>query len=419
MKFPHSIQNRIIKLFVVFTFFLSLVYSLFLLNYSWGVEEAIFYRLVANEEHFITEYYKENEEIPSPRLSFVTAYTRWQDLPVSVFQQHQLDPHRIEFELPGGGGIHIKTIVLGGNSVILAIDVTTFEVGKDYLPIISKQLVILLLIITVIALFVSFMVSRSAIRPLKRLTEKVESSKNTKINKDFSAEFEQNEVGFLAQTFETSILHLQNVLQRESDFTRDVSHELRTPITILRNLELKTREAANFNEKDSRQFHFAITQMQQTVTTLLALAREESLHIESVLLLSVLEDCVINHYELNQKQNFNLNVDIPANLQVQANENLLKILINNLLSNAVNYSSGKVLDIRFADNNIYFENKRHPIELNEPFSANSKGENSLGIGLGLNLVKRVCDLFNWQVNLDKHDDSFCLVITIIPNGLIN
>ena len=159
--------------------------------------------------------------------------------------------------------------------------------------------------------------------------------------------------------------------------------------------------------------------MQQTVTTLLALAREESLHIESVTLLSVLEDCVINHYELNQKQNFNLNIDIPANLQVQANENLLIILINNLLSNAVNYSSGNWLDIRCAGNKVYFENKRHPIELNEPFSAHSKGENSLGIGLGLNLVKRVCDLFNWQVNLEKHDDTFCLVITIIPNGLIN
>ena len=256
MKFPHSIQSRIIKLFVVFTFFLSLLYSLLLLSYSWGVEEAIFYRLVEDEEHFITEYYKENGEIPSPRLRFVTAYTRWQDLPASVFQQHQLEPRRIEFELPDGGGIHIKKIVLGGKLVILAIDVTTFEVGKDYRPIIFKQLVILLLIITAIALFVSFMVSRSAIRPLKRLTEKVESSKKTKINKEFSAEFEQNEVGFLAQTFETSILHLQNVLQRESDFTRDVSHELRTPITILRNLELKTRKTPNFNEKDSRQFLF-------------------------------------------------------------------------------------------------------------------------------------------------------------------
>ena len=62
-------------------------------------------------------------------------------------------------------------------------------------------------------------------------------------------------------------------------------------------------------------------------------------------------------------------------------------------------------------NDIYFENKTDAFELSEPFKANSRGDDSMGIGLGLNLVKRLCDSFGWNVDLKTDDDIFCIIIS--------
>lgn len=413
-KYP-TIQNQITKLFLGFTLTLSLVYSLLLLGYSWVVEDNIFNRLVKNEAQFIVDYYYQNGQITAPRSDFINLYSSWNDLPGNIAHLHQLDPNRIEFESPIGDSLHVKPIVLGSKSFVLAANVSAFEVGKDYLPIISLWLIVIVIIISSLALLVSIFISKRAIKPLKHLTQKVATSHSAKIDDTFSDEFPNNEVGYLAKTFQSSILHLQEVLQRESDFTRDASHELRTPITILRNIKTKLKKQGGLDSLDNKnfkQFSYAVSQLQLTVTTLLALAREESVQAQELKLLAVLEDCIINHYELSQNKEFELFIDIPASYKVKANQNLLKILLNNLLSNAINYASRNSLTIKAIGTDIYFENKASTHPPSEPFKAHSRGEDSMGIGLGLNLVKRLCSSFGWQVNLKNNKENFCIVISI-------
>jgi len=411
MIFEHSIQNQITRLFLGFTIVLSLIYSLLILGYSWVVEDNIFNRIVDDESNYIVEHYQETNEIPQPRSAFVSLYNSWQELPGDIFRLHQLDPKRIEFESVQGGSLHVKSMVLGNDTLILVADVSKFEVGKDYLPYISSWLMVVVLLINGIALVVSFVMSKRVVKPLKRLTQKVSGSKSTTISQTFSDEFPSNEVGFLAKTIEENILHIQTVLHREADFTRDVSHELRTPITVLRNIETKAKKNPELASSDLIKFGDAVSQLQLTVTTLLALAREESSEIEELSFIAALESCIINHYELSQNENFDLKIDIPIGFKVKANKNLLNILLNNLLTNAVNYSSENNLCIKTIDNNIYFENKSTSLALSDPFKANVRGDNSVGIGLGLNLVQRLCDSFGWKVELKTDNNAFCIIIS--------
>ena len=95
-----------------------------------------------------------------------------------------------------------------------------------------------------------------------------------------------------------------------------------------------------------------------------------------------------------------------------ANKNLLKILINNLLSNAVRYSSGNWLSISIVNDVLIFENSTSLLILPDPFESNAKGENSVGIGQGLNLVKRVCALFDWEIHLELTEDNFKIKIRL-------
>lgn len=410
-KKHQSIQSKITQLFLGFTICLSFIYSFLLLGYSWVIEDNIFNRLVENEARFIIDYYEKHSEITQPRLKFITLYQSWQQLPDNIFHIHQLDPERIEFDLADGGSLHVTTIVLAGTPMILAANVSAFEVSKDYLPFLSFWLLLLVAVIIGCALILSIKMSKKVLKPLKQLTEKVAATKNIEMSQCFANEFPDNEVGYLAKTIEESILHLQSVLQRETDFTRDASHELRTPITILRNLHAKESNNRLLDSKDREIFGDAISRLQLTVTTLLALAREESAKTEDLIFLRVLEDCVVNHYEISQNENFELNIEVPANFRVKANLNLLKILINNLLTNAVNYTTENGLTVKVVGSNIYFENQARLTELERPFDANSRGENSLGIGLGLNLVKRLCDSFGWRVRLDNQRSLFRICIS--------
>jgi signal transduction histidine kinase len=414
MKFKHSIYRRIIATFLLFTVFLCVMFSFLLLAYAWVIEDNIFNRFVDNEAVFISKHYQKTSQIIEPRMRFMQLYNNWQELPADIAQQHIQAPDKIEFDLTTGGSLHVKVLTLGHSQYVLAADVSGFEVSKDYLPVISIWILALVLAISAIALYISLMVAKNAVGPLKRLTEKVSSSKNDNPLSNFSKSFPNNEIGYLAQTFENTFEHLQQILQRESDFTRDVSHELRTPTTILKNLMHSTshQTSITLNKKESRQFCYAVSEMEQTITTLLALARQESLNVEKLSLLATIEDCVINHYELNDNENFTLEVQIDSQYKLVANKNLLKILINNLLSNAVRYSSGNWLNITFLDNILIFENASRPLLLTDPFKTNCKGENSEGIGQGLNLVKRVCTLFDWDVKHESTENNFKIKIRL-------
>ena len=341
-------------------------------------------------------------------------YNNWQALPAEIGQQHIQAPDKIEFDLATGGSLHIKVLTLGQSQFVLAADVSGFEVSKDYLPVISLWILAVIIGMSVIALVISLVIAKNAVGPLKRLTEKVAASKNDKRAYNFSKNFPNNEIGYLAQTFEKTFDHLQQILQRESDFTRDVSHELRTPTTILKNLMqgASDKTSITLNKKESRQFCYAVLEMEQTITTLLALARQESLHFEELSLLAIIEGCVINHYELNDNDAFRLQVLVERHYKLVVNKNLLKILINNLLSNAVRYSSGNWLCISIVDDVLIFENSTNPLVLSDPFKSNAKGENSEGIGQGLNLVKRVCALFDWEINLELTEGNFKIKIAL-------
>jgi signal transduction histidine kinase len=412
MKFKHSIYRRIVATFLLFTVFLCVIFSFLLLAYAWVIEDNIFNRFVDNEASYITRHYENTGQVIEPRIRFMQLYNNWQSLPAEIAQQHIQTPDQIEFDLPAGGSLHIKVLTLGHSEYVLAADVSGFEVSKDYLPLISIWILAVILGISAIALYISLVIAKNAVGPLKQLTEKVASSKNDKRSSNISQNFPNNEIGYLAQTFEKTFDHLQQILQRESDFTRDVSHELRTPTTILKNLMHASSQKASItlNQKESRQFCYAVLEMEQTITTLLALARQESLHFEELSLLAIIEDCVINHYELNNNDTFILQVQVDSQYKLVVNKNLLKILINNLLSNAVRYSSGDWLSISIVNDVLIFENSSSPLLLPDPFKTNSKGENSEGIGQGLNLVKRVCTLFDWHVALESTENNFKIKI---------
>ena len=406
MAKAHSIKRRIYILFASFTLFTCLSYSILLLGYSWVVEDNVFNRIVSDEADYIQTQFAENGTIIEPRSPFLTLYESWQALPVSIYQQHLRDPAQIEFTGDDIGTLHLRPIELGTETYILVADVSVFEVGGKYLPYISLSLIAVLVLFSLLALAFAWPVASAASKPLIQLKNNVEAIDLKEFKSGFAKDFPNNEIGFLAHEIERSMLHIQTVLKRESDFTRDVSHELRTPTTILKNLASQAEENPALSPKQIDHLTGAVQDLEQTIDTLLALAREETQHLQAIVFLNALENCIIKNMALSKQEDFELDIDIPQDLTIEANANLLALLINNLLMNALTYASEKRLKIYTCENTIVFENPAARYEGKNPMDDRNKGENSKGLGLGLYLVERICTVFGWHVSVTTENGLF-------------
>ena len=49
--------------------------------------------------------------------------------------------------------------------------------------------------------------------------------------------------------------------------------------------------------------------------------------------------------------------------------------------------------------------------IKNPFDANIRGNESVGIGLGLNIVKRLCDKFSWKASIKTDKSTFCVILS--------
>ena len=408
-----SIAKTMSRFFVFFTLILASVYSLLILLYSWMVEDNIFNRLLQYEAQKIEVAFKGTGKVNPPSVDFIELHQGWESLPESIVREHKIKPSKIEFELEDSKTVHIRVLTLKDQEYILLADVGQLEVSRDYLPYVGSYLAIILLVIAVVALWVAFRVASKITSPLSSLVREVQRQTDSELSKGFAADFPDNEIGILAQTIETSMNNLQAAIQRESHFTKDVSHELRTPITVLKNLATRVQPSEVMRDEERRQLSDGVLQLEQLTQTLLALARNENRLLQEVDAVVLIENCVLTHHGLNftdKGKRLQVELELPEAKILRANEPLLKILIDNLLSNAVQYASDSKLRLSLKQDALEFSNTfLHPSP-SYPERSGVKSAQSHGIGQGLSLIDRICQQFGWKMSVQSSNQLFVLTV---------
>ena len=96
-----------------------------------------------------------------------------------------------------------------------------------------------------LAVFLSRLATRAAIRPVAELTETAEHVASRATCRDGSRPQGEDEVSRLASSFNTMLEALERSQRAQRQLVADASHELRTPLTSLRtNLEVLARGGA-------------------------------------------------------------------------------------------------------------------------------------------------------------------------------
>ena len=199
--------------------------------------------------------------------------------------------------------------------------------------------------------------------------------------------------------------HLKLALKRESDFTRDLSHELRTPLTVIKNV-LALAEQRPESTQDRQQLEQASRQIERTVETLLTLAREESLDMERLAIRSLIEDCFLAIHQEPGGNEFKLDLDVPGDLKLDANRQLLNLLFNNLLENAIQHASEPGLRIFLQGDALVLENPMQGELVDNIFKQDKKGLSSRGLGHGLYLVERIVDTLGWRCHASLEQGQY-------------
>lgn len=225
-----------------------------------------------------------------------------------------------------------------------------------------------------------------------------------------SEDFPHDEVGELAHAFEQSLNRLADFIDRERAFTADVSHELRTPIAVIRGAAEVLLADDSRPEKDRlrlERIERGAADMADLSTALLAMARERDDERRAPIdLAALIEESMEKHQHLLGNRAVEVSLEISARPHIPTDANLFAIVINNLLRNSFTYTERGSIRIRLDEESLVVADTGLGIPraaLDKVFQRLYKGAHSEGAGIGLSLVKKICDRYGWSIVLESEE----------------
>ena len=263
------------------------------------------------------------------------------------------------------------------------------------------------------ALLAGWLVARNGLRPLRRLTSRVEHIAMTEDLRPLRVEGD-DEVARLATAFNQMLLALGASRDRQRRLVADASHELRTPLTSLRtNLDLLRQAEGNTAlPADARlelldDVRGQIEELSALVGDLVELARDEPTTrvVAEVDLADVVERAVTRVRRRAQGVSFDVDLD-PW--RVVGDSSSLERAVTNLLDNAAKWSppEGTVF-VRLTDGVLTVDDQGTGVaEADRPhvFERFYRAEESRampGSGLGLAIVRQVIDRHGGQLQVTE------------------
>jgi signal transduction histidine kinase len=199
-------------------------------------------------------------------------------------------------------------------------------------------------------------------------------------------------------------------MEKERAFTADAAHELRTPLAAIAAQAQVAARARDAAERDHALAQLATSARRAShlVEQLLTLARLDpaaNLPMSDVRLDMLAAEVCADHGAAALEKNITLELDAPAPVTLRANDAMLRILLRNLLDNAVRYTpAGGKVGVGVTARMLTVSDSGPGIPADQRDEAMQRlhrlaGQDIEGSGLGLSIVARIAELHGAKLEL--------------------
>lgn len=273
----------------------------------------------------------------------------------------------------------------------------TFEFG-DLLYVLIGSILALFLLFFVFTYLVDFYLKKKVWSPFNDTLEKLddydlEIGRNLSLTNSGIKEFDK-----LNEVVNKMVGKINSDYENTKNFSEDISHEMQTPLAIIKSRIDIIRQQHTL-DKDSivslSVISNAVSRLSNLNKSLLLLTKirnDQFQDIVKVNVKQVITDFLENIEELIEAKA--ITVDIACgDLFIDMDLTLSDILISNLLVNAIRHNTNEgFVKIQLSDDKLIIENSCLPQENKENlFDRMVSNKSKDSIGLGLNLVKSICD----------------------------
>lgn len=211
----------------------------------------------------------------------------------------------------------------------------------------------------------------------------------------------------------------RRIFLEQKEFIENASHELQTPLAVFQSKLDNLMQSPSLVESDAdtiQELEETAQRMARLNKNLLLLSKidnEQFADLTEVNVAELLQAVLSNVKLVTEPQNLTIEMDIRTCV-LRSNKTLIEILLTNLLHNAVRHTErdGRVA-VSLIDNVFKITNTGLPLTMSSEkmfkrFSSESLNDNSTGIGLAI--VKKICDVCRYQIRYEFKSNEHCFTV---------
>ncbi len=292
------------------------------------------------------------------------------------------------------------------NAFKIEIYTSTIE-KKDLIETIAYWLISLVLILLITIIIVYIWIYKKSMKPLYILLNWQRNYNLTGKNPPLPDMYSIKEFEELYRATNQSTQRMEKAYSDQKHFIGNASHEIQTPLAVsinrlenLLNLDLTQEQAEEIIKTISSLEQ--LTRLNKTLLLLTKIENNQFLEKENLSLKAIIDKILEVLKDVYAYKNIRVSFENEKDINLYSNKTIIEILVNNLIKNAFNHNieNGEI-KISINSNSLTISNTSNSKELDKEkifqrFFKDSSSNTS--IGLGLSLVKSICDNNNFLLD---------------------
>ncbi|TAL95659.1 MAG: HAMP domain-containing protein [Rhodanobacter sp.] len=425
MQSRRKLRYRLIVSFALFGFGLSALFAVASLYVRAKVENQLINASLQNDVNQAVENKHEHPDLPL-RSSLIDAWLwsdrtiykaplAWQNLAAGVYDMKDADA--------SGHYRHYKLAVSRKYGLIafVSYDISREDVGKRQLIV---SLIGAVLLFSLLSLAIGLWLSRKVLKPVSELARRLRDFRKAGKAEPLAPFFADDEVGELAHALDEYSSRLTAMVERDREFNSDVSHELRTPLAVIASTTELLQGSPDLTEKLSerlKRIERASRQATELIEALLLLSRAERrgpTRGETTEVGKVAADVIESQRPQMRGKVLTIELATHDPVSVNAPASVLSVALTNLIGNAIKYTLEGSVRVEVGAGRIEVIDTGpgiKPEDAERLFLRGVRGEGvgGSGAGLGLAIVRRLCELYGWDVSMRPRSDTNGAIASIV------